>query len=51
MITDTQNKVLYWKAHGTQRIEKLDVGEALRSVSKATFLPLETGFQAFDRTP
>ena len=51
MITDTQNKVLYWKAHGTQRIEKLDVGEALKSVSKATFLPLETGFQAFDRTP
>lgn len=51
VVTDTQNKVLYWKAHGTQRIEKLDIAAALKSVSKTTFMELETGFKAVDRTP
>ena len=51
MAQDTQNKVLYWKAHGTQRIEKLDIAAALKSVSKTTFMALETGFKAVDRTP
>ena len=51
MVTDTQNKVLYWKAHDTQRIETLDVREALKSASQATFLPIESGFQAVNRTP
>ncbi|WP_221932923.1 choloylglycine hydrolase family protein [Thalassotalea sp. PS06] len=50
-VADTKNLIYYIKTYDSQRLEKIDLAEALQNISKVTNLPLDSKYQVIDRTP